>query len=114
MSNGPPIRWIILFWPNSKRTICNPRSPDRVSAVLIRRLYFDLVGLPPTPQEVDEFLADHSTDAYAKLVDRLLASPHFGERWGRHWLDLVRYADTLGHEFDYPLQNAFGAIGITH
>jgi hypothetical protein len=67
---------------------------------LIRRVTFDLIGLPPTPEEVDAFLADHSPDAYAKLVDRLLASPHCGERWGRHWLDVVRYADTGGFEAD--------------
>ena len=61
---------------------------------LIRRATFDLIGLPPTPAEVDAFLADHSPDAFAKVVDRLLASPHYGERWGRHWLDVARYADT--------------------
>ncbi len=76
---------------------------------LIRRMYFDLIGLPPTVQEVESFVGDAATteDAMAKVVDRLLASTHFGERWGRHWLDLVRYADTLGHEFDYPLHNAW-------
>jgi cytochrome c553 len=67
---------------------------------LIRRVTFDLIGLPPTPQEVEDFLADQSPTAFAKVVDRLLASPHYGERWGRHWLDLVRYAETNGHEFD--------------
>jgi hypothetical protein len=71
---------------------------------LIRRVTFDLTGLPPTPEEIDAFLADRSADAFAKLVDRLLASPHYGERWGRHWLDVVRYADTGGFEADplYP------------
>ncbi len=82
-------------------------APPAERGVLLRRLYFDLVGLPPTPRETDDFVADNAGDAYLKVVDRLLASPHFGERWGRHWLDLVRYADTLGHEFDYPLQNAW-------
>ena len=67
---------------------------------LIRRVTFDLTGLPPTPQEVEDFLADQSTEAFSKVVERLLASPHYGERWGRHWLDLVRYAETNGHEFD--------------
>ena len=67
---------------------------------LIRRVTLDLIGLPPTPQEVHEFLADSSPSAFAKVVDRLLASPHYGERWARHWLDLVRYAETNGHEFD--------------
>ena len=75
--------------------------------ILIRRVYFDLLGLPPRREEVDAFLADTSSNAYEKVVDRLLASPHFGERWARHWLDLVRYAETLGHEFDYPVQNAW-------
>jgi len=63
---------------------------------LIRRLSFDLIGLPPTQAEVDDYLADTSPDAYAKLVDRLLESPHYGERWGRYWLDVARYADTKG------------------
>ena len=72
-----------------------PPQPRAESAVLVRRLYFDLVGLPPTPEEIDDFLNDRSPAAYEALVDRLLASPHFGERWGRHWLDVVRYAESL-------------------
>ncbi len=68
--------------------------------VLLRRVTYDLTGIPPTPEEIAEFLRDQSADAYAKVVDRLLASPRYGERWGRHWLDLVRYAETNGHEFD--------------
>ena len=71
--------------------------------VLLRRVYFDLVGLPPTPEEMDAFLADRSPDAFAKVVDRLLASPQYGERWGRHWLDVARYADTAGDNADYPI-----------
>ena len=67
---------------------------------LIRRLSFDLLGLPPTSQEVGNFLSDSRPDAYEKLVDRLLASPHFGERWGRHWLDRARYADSSGCVID--------------
>ncbi|MBV9123970.1 MAG: DUF1549 domain-containing protein, partial [Planctomycetes bacterium] len=63
---------------------------------LIRRATFDLTGLPPTPEEVEAFLADSSPDAWSKVVDRLLASPRYGEHWGRHWLDVVRYADTGG------------------
>jgi len=63
---------------------------------LIRRASFDLLGLPPTPEEVDAFVNDNSSDAFAKVVDRLLASPHYGERWGRHWLDIARYSDTKG------------------
>ncbi len=84
----------------------HPAAPaDR--ATLLRRVSFDLVGLPPTPEEVTDFVSDRSPDAFEKVVDRLLASPHFGERWGRHWLDLVRYAESRGHEFDYPLPNAY-------
>jgi mono/diheme cytochrome c family protein len=75
-------------------------SPEADRVTLIRRLYLDLVGILPTPTEVDAFVADASPDAYEKLVDRLLASPHYGERWGRHWLDLARYADTNGYEKD--------------
>jgi hypothetical protein len=67
---------------------------------LLRRLHLDLIGLPPTPAEVDAFLADRSPDAYEKQVERLLASPHYGERWGRHWLDVARYADSDGFEKD--------------
>lgn len=74
---------------------------------LIRRLSFVLTGLPPTPEGVDAFVQDTSPDAYEKLVDRILDSPHFGERWARHWMDVVRYADTKGHEFDYPVVGAW-------
>jgi mono/diheme cytochrome c family protein len=74
------------------------READR--AALIRRVSIDLTGLPPSVQEVDAFLADKSKDAYEKVVDRLLASPHFGERWARPWLDIARYADTQGYEKD--------------
>ena len=67
---------------------------------LLRRVTFDLIGLPPTPKEIKDFLADDSPQAFEKVAERLLASPHYGERWARHWLDLVRYAETNGHEFD--------------
>ena len=63
---------------------------------LLRRLYFDLIGLPPTPDQMDDFLADPSPEAYARLVDRLLGSPQFGETWGRHWLDVARFAESSG------------------
>ncbi len=81
-------------------------APPADKRTLIRRATFDLTGLPPTPEEVQAFLADKSPNAYAKLVDRLLASPRYGERWGRHWLDVVRYADSadsrgLGSEGDF-------------
>jgi hypothetical protein len=74
------------------------RPADR--RTLLRRITFDLTGLPPTPAEIEAFLQDKTPDAYTKVVDRLLASPQYGERWARHWLDLVRYAETNGHEYD--------------
>jgi hypothetical protein len=75
-------------------------APEAAKATLARRLFFDLTGLPPTPEELKQFLDDTSADAYEKLVDRLLASPRFGERWARHWLDTVRYGESSGYEFD--------------
>ena len=77
-------------------------SPDADRATLLRRLSLDLTGLPPTREEMDRFLADASPDACERLIDRLMASPHFGERWGRHWLDLARYADSDGYTLDSP------------
>lgn len=74
---------------------------------LIRRATFDLNGLPPTPEEVEAFLADHSAEAFARVVDRLLASPRYGERWARHWLDLARYADSNGMDENVAYANAF-------
>lgn len=74
---------------------------------LLRRLCFDLTGLPPTPAQTQAFLTDSTEDAYARLVEDLLESPHYGERWARHWLDLMRYAETYAHEFDYPIRHAF-------
>ncbi|HMC65208.1 MAG TPA: DUF1549 domain-containing protein, partial [Gemmataceae bacterium] len=71
-------------------------SPEADRLTLMRRAYFDLIGLPPSPREIDVFLSDHSADAYEKLVARLLASDHYGERWGRHWLDQAGYADSEG------------------
>ncbi|MCI0459180.1 MAG: PSD1 and planctomycete cytochrome C domain-containing protein [Gemmataceae bacterium] len=75
-------------------------SPEADRYTLLRRLHLDLTGLPPSIEDADAFLRDASPDAYEKAVDRLLASPHFGERWGRHWLDLARYADSDGYEVD--------------
>jgi hypothetical protein len=75
-------------------------SPEADKATLLRRVTLDLIGLPPTPAELDAFAADTSSDAYERVVDRLLASPHYGERWARPWLDLARYADTNGYEKD--------------
>ena len=82
-------------------------SPEADRRVLIRRLTFDLHGLPPTPAEIDAFLADKAPDAYEKLVDRLLASPRYGERWGRHWLDVVHYGDTHGYDKDKRRDHAW-------
>jgi hypothetical protein len=78
-------------------------AADADQRTLLRRVTFDLTGLPPTPDETTAFLADKSADAFARVVDRLLASPRYGERWGRHWLDVVRYADTAGDNSDYPI-----------
>ena len=77
-------------------------SPTATRRELVRRVTYDLIGLPPTPEEVSAFENDKSPDAYEKLVDRLLANPHYGEKWGRHWLDLVRYAETNSYERDNP------------
>jgi mono/diheme cytochrome c family protein len=77
-------------------------SPEAAKETLLRRVSLDLIGLPPSVKELDDFLADNSPDAYEKAVDRLLASPHYGERWARPWLDLARYADSHGHEKDRP------------
>ncbi|HEX5103313.1 MAG TPA: DUF1549 domain-containing protein, partial [Pirellulaceae bacterium] len=83
-----------------------PNSPAE-RRVLIRRAYFDLVGLPPTPEEVEKFVADIDPRAYEKLLDTLLESPHFGERWARHWLDAVRFAESHGFEQDYDRPFAY-------
>ncbi len=82
-------------------------SPEADRRTLIRRLSMDLLGLLPTIEEVDAFVADTDPMAYEKLVDRLLQSPHFGERWGRHWLDMARYADSDGYEKDNPRPDAY-------
>jgi hypothetical protein len=81
-------------------------SPDADATTLVRRVYLDLIGLPPSPDEVDAFLRDGGPRAYERLVDRLLASPHFGERWGRHWLDVAGYVDTIGFEPDPSTRTA--------
>lgn len=74
---------------------------------LIRRATYDLTGLPPSPKDIDAFLADESPQGFSRVVDRLLDSPQYGERWGRHWMDLVRYADTAGENSDYPIPQAY-------
>ncbi len=82
-------------------------APPAGRRTWLRRATFDLTGLPPNPREIDSFLSDTAPDAAAKVVDRLLASPHYGEHWGRHWLDVVRYADTAGDTADYPVPVAW-------
>jgi len=100
-----PVDNFVLAKLEEKDLKPNPPADKRT---LIRRATFDLIGLPPTPQEVEDFVKDESPDAFAKVVDRLLASPHYGERWGRHWLDVARYSDTKGmvrrnrEDPDYP------------
>ena len=81
--------------------------PAADNRTLIRRATYDLTGLPPPPEEVERFLNDDTPDAFSRVVDRLLASPQYGEQWGRHWLDLVRYADTAGENSDHPLPHAW-------
>ncbi len=78
-------------------------AEEATRRVWLRRVYFDLIGLPPTPEAIESFEADFSPDDYEEVVNELLASPAFGEKWARHWMDLVRYAETYGHEFDYPI-----------
>jgi len=82
-------------------------APSAAKEIWLRRVTFDLIGLPPTPQNIRGFLDDASPSAFQRVVDRLLASPHFGERWGQHWLDLIRYAETFGHEGDRPIGLAY-------
>jgi mono/diheme cytochrome c family protein len=82
-------------------------SPAADARTLVRRLYFDLTGLPPTPEEIEAFAADSAPDAYERLVEKLLASPRYGERWARHWLDVVHYGDTHGYDKDKLRTNAW-------
>ncbi len=82
-------------------------SPEADRRTLIRRVYFDLIGLPPSPEVVDEFVKDTDPQAYEHLVNRLLESPQYGERWARHWLDLVHFAESHGHDQDRPRENAW-------
>ena len=84
-----------------------PHAPEADRATLLRRLSFDLIGLPPTPEEAEAFALDRSPGAFERQVDRLLASPHYGERQAQHWLDLARYADTDGFEFDEARPDAW-------
>ncbi|MBM4071437.1 MAG: DUF1553 domain-containing protein [Planctomycetes bacterium] len=98
-SSHPIDRFIASKWREHGLKPVRPAN----KRTLMRRVYFDLIGLPPTPQETAQFLNDKSQDAYENLIDRLLASPRYGERWGRHWMDVARYADTAGDNADYPI-----------
>jgi hypothetical protein len=82
-------------------------APVASKTMLLRRAFLDLTGLPPTAEETRQFMDDNSSDAWEKLIDRLLESPHYGERWGRHWLDVARYADSNGYEHDFDRPNAW-------
>jgi len=84
-----------------------PASREADRSTIIRRLYLDVLGLPPSPEEVARFVADHRKDAYEKLVEYVLASPRYGERWARHWLDVVRFAESSGFETNVPRENAW-------
>lgn len=101
--HSPMDRFILARLETAK---LGPAKPAKKSA-LLRRVTFDLTGLPPTPAELDSFLADRSTNAFAKVVERLLASPHYGERWGRHWLDVARYADSNGQDENKAMSHAW-------
>src|SRR5262245_20954443 len=118
----PVVRPIVPTVPRSNAPVANPidnfilakltesrltPSPEADRRTWIRRLYFELIGLPPSPEEVREFQRDKAPNAYERLVDKLLASPRYGERWGRHWLDVVRFAETDGFEMNQPRPNAW-------
>src|SRR5262249_24001838 len=116
----PPVRPSVPAVPGSQpKNPIDPFIPAKLYAAglsptppaprehLLRRVSFDLTGLPPTPDEIADFVRDKSPKAWEKVIDRLLASPRYGERWGRHWLDLARYADTNGYEFDEPRPDAW-------
>ena len=84
-----------------------PANPPADKRTLIRRAYLDLIGLPPTPEQIEAFLADSAADAWPRLIDGLLASPHYGERWARHWMDVARFAESTGFEHDYDRKTAY-------
>ena len=101
---GNPVDRFLEKTRQEKGLKAAPRA-DRIT--LLRRAYMDLIGLPPTPAEAAEFLADNAPHAWDRLIEKLLASPHYGERWGRHWLDVARYADSNGFEHDFSRPNAW-------
>jgi len=112
----PPPQFDEAAWPRSdidaliyarlQQTSISPVE-DASRTTLIRRVYFDLIGLPPTPQAIDAFVADESEDAFENLVDDLLARGQFGERWGRHWLDVAKYAESTGRSVNFPFNHAW-------
>ncbi|HYI96745.1 MAG TPA: DUF1553 domain-containing protein [Bryobacteraceae bacterium] len=102
-AKSPIDRWI---YARLRQSALKP-SPPAARRILIRRLTFDLLGLPPAPDEVEAFVADRRPDAYERLIDRLLSSPHYGERWARHWLDVVRFSESEGFERDWLRDHAW-------
>jgi hypothetical protein len=103
-TKGNPLDAFLEVQRRSRQLTASPEADRRT---LVRRLYFDLLGLPPTPEQVREFVQDSSPEAYSKLVDRLLTAPHYGERWARHWMDVVHFGETHGHDQDRIRPNAW-------
>ena len=99
-----PVDRFIMAKARAKGLQLAPRADPRT---LLRRVHLDLTGLPPSPEEIDRFLSDRSVDAWPRVLERLLASPHYGERWARHWLDVARFAESSGFEHDYDREGAF-------
>ncbi len=104
LSSGNPVDAFVSKKLQEQGLKAAPKAGRRT---LVRRAYLDLLGLPPSPAEIKEFVEDISPNAWEKLIDKLLASPHYGERWGRHWLDVARYADSNGYEHDFDRPNAW-------
>jgi hypothetical protein len=107
---GAPVRFqhpIDRFLEQTRQSNGLVAAPRAAPLTLLRRAYLDLIGLPPTPAQTGAFLADDRPDAWERLIETLLGSPHYGERWGRHWLDVARYADSSGFEHDYDRPNAW-------
>lgn len=107
LKTAPPARVIDYLVDQKLKANRLTPSPTASRNSLIRRVAYLVTGLPPTPEDLQTFLADESADAYEKMVDRYLASPQYGERWARHWMDLVRYGEFMGHEFDFPISGAW-------
>ena len=103
-NSGTEIDQFVLAALQARQLTPASRADERT---LIRRASFALTGLPPSQEQLDAFLSDQQTQAWPRVVDQLLASPHFGERWARHWMDVVRYTDTYGYEWDMPAKGAW-------